>query len=364
MKKTNFKILLCSFLILTATIFISSCAERDEATDKFLSSETKHEHIWSEWSTVKEPSCTQKGAKERVCECGKKETEAIDIKHSYTESVTPPAKTTDGYTAYTCSLCGFSYTSPIPATGSVGLKYKVNDNKFSCTVTGIGTCEDKELYIPTLIDGYKVIAIGESAFSECNNLTSVFIPKSVTTIGSYAFSHCVNITSVNIPDSVTSIGTNAFYYCSNLISITIPDSVTTLGDHAFLFCTKLSSVSIGRSIKSIGFETFGYCRQLTSVTIPNSVTSIDNCAFYNCWNLKSIVIPVSVTSIGECALSGCDNLTSIYYSGKVNKWNDISIAPDNNSTLTNATRYYYSEVQPTDVTYKYWRYVDGVPIPW
>lgn len=34
---------------------------------------------------------------------------------------------------------------------------------------------------------YKVTSIGRSAFSECNDLTSVSIPSSVKTIGRYAF---------------------------------------------------------------------------------------------------------------------------------------------------------------------------------
>ena len=34
-----------------------------------------------------------------------------------------------------------------------------------------------------------------------------------------------------------------------------------------------------------------------------------------------------------------------------------------NSDLTNAICY-YSETEPTDTTYNYWRYVDGVPVAW
>ncbi|MBQ9709005.1 MAG: hypothetical protein IJV67_00080 [Clostridia bacterium] len=43
-------------------------------------------------------------------------------------------------------------------------------------------------------------------------------------------------------------------------------------------------------------------------------------------------------------------------------WAKITIN-NYNSELTNATRYYYSETQPT-VAGKYWHYVNGVPTAW
>ena len=70
----------------------------------------------------------------------------------------------------------------------------------------------------TLIFDKPVTSIGDSAFEECSNLTSITIPNSVTSIGDYAFSGCSDLTSITIPDSVTSIGDYAFFGCSNLTS--------------------------------------------------------------------------------------------------------------------------------------------------
>ena len=175
-----------------------------------------------------------------------------------------------------------------------------------------------------------VIAIGEEAFRECGNLTSVTIPNSVTSIGYSTFRECGNLTSVTIPNSVTSIGDYAFYYCYGLTSVTIPNSVTSIGEYAFYNCYGLTSVTIPNSVTSIGGYAFSNCDGLTSVTIPNSVTSIGNSAFSSCHQLKIItlhegleeiggycfaysgieelIIPNSVTTIGEKALSGIDDL--------------------------------------------------------
>lgn len=64
----------------------------------------------------------------------------------------------------------------------------------------------------------KVIGIGEKAFNNCSNLTSVSIPSSVTTIGERAFEKCTSLTSVIIPDGVITVGKFAFHNCSSLVS--------------------------------------------------------------------------------------------------------------------------------------------------
>ena len=47
---------------------------------------------------------------------------------------------------------------------------------------------------------YSVIAIGDEAFEDCDEMTSVTIPSSVTTIGSSAFWDCIRLKTVNISD--------------------------------------------------------------------------------------------------------------------------------------------------------------------
>ncbi len=148
----------------------------------------------------------------------------------------------------------------------------------------------------TVKEGTKVIA--DSAFTNCNDLTSVTIPEGVTSIGTSAFSSCSRLTSVTIPEGVTSIGKYAFYNCSSLTSVTIPSSVTSIGSCAFQNCTGLTSVTISDGVTSIGYSAFYGCSGLTSVTIPSSVTSIGDWAFEGCRGLTGVTISEGVTSIG------------------------------------------------------------------
>ena len=181
------------------------------------------------------------------------------------------------------------------------------------------------------IIGNSITDIGDCAFYDCRNLTSVTIGNSVTSIGSYAFSKCIGLTSVTIPNSVTSIGGSAFEYCSGLTTVTIPNSITELeiGPQVFDNCNSLTSpvynayvfvymqksytgaYTIPNSITSIGSYAFDRCSGLTSVTIPNSVKSIGEYAFDHCKGLKSITIGNGVTSIGDAAFRSCTSLTSI-----------------------------------------------------
>ena len=69
-------------------------------------------HVFGEWITIKEPTCTETGSQKHACAiCGYTETEEIPaLGHDYQAVVTEPTCTDAGFTTYTCSRCGDSYT--------------------------------------------------------------------------------------------------------------------------------------------------------------------------------------------------------------------------------------------------------------
>ena len=128
-------------------------------------------------------------------------------------------------------------------------------------------------------------------------------------IGDSAFSNCTNLTTVELGDGVTSIGKNAFLRCTALTSITIGDRVTSIGDSAFNGCTALEAANIGSG--SIGASAFQDCSRLADVTLGDGVTSIGKNAFFKCTALTSISIGNSVKTIESYAFSACSSLSEV-----------------------------------------------------
>ena len=304
---------------------------------------------------------------------------------------------------------------------SKGLEYTANSDG-TCSVTGMGTCTDTEVIIPSIAPtgdvvtsiGYKAFAnqssiisviipdgvtqIGSKAFYECDNLAKITLGTGLTSIGNNAFGCCpclkgvyisdiaawcnISFTEYNqnpvffaknlylngelikeliIPDGVTAIPNHAFEYQSSITNVTIPDSVTAIGNYAFYECSSINSVTIGNNVTRIGDSAFSCCDNLSNIAIPNSVTTIGSEAFYGC-AFTNIVIGNGITSIGYRAFYYCNRLSNLYYTGTDVEWNNISIDNDNRE-LTNATHYYYSKTVPT-IEGNFWHYVDGEPAPW
>ena len=291
------------------------------------------------------------------------------------------------------------------------------------SVTNIGDYAFSDcISLTSVTIGNGVTSIGYNAFRNCRSLTSINIPDSVTSIGGSAFIGCSSLTSVTIPDSVTSIGNYAFRNCRSLTSVTIPDNVTSIGIGAFEGCSSLESIVLpfvggNAEAEVVGSTTsFGYvfgtdsyaggvattqywgnvinggynvyyipetlkevtikngiiiqwsfqnCSNSMNVILDNGVTQIGPSAFVDCKGLNSIVIGNNVSSIESSAFNNCTGLKSVYYKGTAEEWNNITIYNNNseNAPLINATRYYYSETQPTEEG-NYWHYVDGKIVVW
>lgn len=60
--------------------------------------------------------------------------------------------------------------------------------------------EDKECTKYVIPDG--TMAIADSAFCNCTELTSIKIPSGVTSIGGYAFSVCTALKTVKVPEGL------------------------------------------------------------------------------------------------------------------------------------------------------------------
>lgn len=75
-----------------------------------------------------------------------------------------------------------------------------------------------------------------------DSIRSVIVERGVTTVGDFAFWDCINLTSITLPEGITSIGYRAFRNCNSLTSITLPEGITSIGNSAFDGCSNLKDV--------------------------------------------------------------------------------------------------------------------------
>ncbi len=254
--------------------------------------------------------------------------------------------------------------SEIELVYSEGLIFHKNGDG-TYKITSIGTCTDTELVIPPTYEGIPVTAIDDMAFFNCDHLTSVIIPDTVTSIGRFAFSG-QSLVSISIPDGIQSIGHGAFgnaqyneynnaYYVGNednpylaLIRafsqrqkpLEVHENTKLIADGAFAERDGLATIILPDSIEFIGinvfddspnlaFNTYGGAQYLGSESNPYLVLVkaetqdilscevhemtrlISGYAFSECKKMQTITIPDSVSFIGVGAFNQCSALTEI-----------------------------------------------------
>lgn len=148
-------------------------------------------------------------------------------------------------------------TFPIYVPGinddSKGLRF-VSNGDGTCYVSGIGSCTDKNVVIPsTSPEGDKVTSIGDYAFYNRSSLTSITIQGGIKSIGANAFYNCINLTDIYYTNSKS--GWN---------NISIGEGNSDLADAAIHYsCDKfntqfiINSIFYSDSLKSDYVSIFG-----------------------------------------------------------------------------------------------------------
>ena len=91
------------------------------------------------------------------------------------------------------------------------------------------------------------------------DLSKVIIPKEIKVIGEYAFVDCRNLTSITFENGVEEIESDAFWRCVNLVQVDLPESLIKLNSEVFRDCSKLKRVTIPDSITNLPDKLFDGC---------------------------------------------------------------------------------------------------------
>ena len=245
--------------------------------------------------------------------------------------------------------------------GSQGLEYRLSGNGEFYTLTGMGTCKDRELVIPGKYKGKPVRVIEEFAFSRNMNITRVDISDSVEVIKAGAFSGCDNIFTITLGEGlcdVSGLGRSmriqevfnrsrldeetlrtsgfgemistyetsrveitkddfAFYvegdnvsligYVGDKKDIVLPSSYNghtyVIGEYAF-FRGEYDSIVLSEGVTEIKTQAFGSFLGFNNLVIPKSVKKIESGAFYGT-GITSVTIPSTVETVEVNAFFEC-----------------------------------------------------------
>ena len=251
--------------------------------------------------------------------------------------------------------------------GSEGLEYTLSEDETYYALTGIGTCLDSDVIVASFYNGLPVKAI--DSFYNCDFVTSITLPNSITSIGKNDFSGCSSlryneyngasylgnesnpflalisaksnmIKSCEVHKDTRIIADDAFNGCKSLTSVTTGDSLAYIGIHAFSGCSSLTTITIPDSIISIGLAAFNNCnslqfngydgayylgnednpysllmkakdKSLTTCKIHKDTKIIAHSAFYECKSITNITLPYGMRSIGRSAFGHCVSLTDM-----------------------------------------------------
>ena len=152
-----------------------------------------------------------------------------------------------------------------------GLRYLLNDGNAQVAR------QDKSLS-GDIYGGHTSISAEGGAF-QGSSITSVTIPKTITSLSSCAFIGCSELQKVILPETLTSIGFGCFAYCSSLTDIVLPSNVSSVSEWAL-----------------------GGCTSLKTINIPENLTTLSRAVFYNS-GLEEITIPATVRQMVEGCLS-------------------------------------------------------------
>ena len=203
-----------------------------------------------------------------------------------------------------------------------GSKYDSYDSEYS-----------GEIVVPESVEyhgyTYTVTAIGDNAFYNCGNLTSVKLPNTILDIGNSAFGK-TSIADIVIPASVESLGDYALARFEGLSKLEIPSNVTRIGVGAFqgwdFNNSARSLIYIGHGVQTVpdgavAFYNGSYGRRsdvLNTVYLGSNITDINKAAFGNNTGITKVYCMASTPpAVSTSYLSYNGNNTDMYSNSDV-----------------------------------------------
>ena len=201
----------------------------------------------------------------------------------------------------------------------------------SSAAIDVNTIGDVVIPSESVTDTAKPISeIYKKAFYNCNKLTSVVVPASVTSIRDYAFWGCASITNVNVSEKVL-LGRQVFKGCVSLAE----DDFVVMAKVLYDYIGSLAELKTPSGVTVIDASAFGGLSCLRRIEISEGVERIYENAFKGCVNLERVTFPQSITNISYEAFCECNNLRELTVGKMFCETNLFSVMPYTYQSITN-----------------------------
>ena len=199
----------------------------------------------------------------------------------------------------------------------------------------------KVVYVPAYVSGSVAIPegiteIGEKAFYQKTDITSVTFPETLKTIGAYAFNGSGLEGRLTLPKNITTYGKCAFGNCKGITEVkfeTNNDEKLMLGSSLFSCCSKLKSIEIPENITQLDKMVWS-CSDLAYIDLKNVTEITEEDLSYCLSSLNGIYIHKCLTVFNESFRDTHPKV--IYYEGSEEDWDKITF---NENTKANIEKY-------------------------
>lgn len=161
---------------------------------------------------------------------------------------------------------------------------------------------------------YSLREIGADAFAR-QPLTEHNIPGTYTELGTRAFEQC-QFTHIRLNSKIKAIQSYTFFQCDKLSEIILPTSLTDIYSNAFMNCKSLKKVTWNSAeVKHFGYDAFYGCESLEEFIFPPIGSGFEQSGEYfaNCFSLKRCMFPNTITGnmLGPKVFKGCRSLQEV-----------------------------------------------------
>ena len=193
-----------------------------------------------------------------------------------------------------------------------GVVYTLNESGTGYVVTDY-TGTAAHIYIAYKHNGLPVVEIADKAFFGLS-LAGATIPEGVEKIGNLAFGNCQNLSTLELPSTIKYIGSDAFKNCP-INSFTLDGGVYYVGNStnpyavAFKAAANIGSdIVLNANTKVIYSYALENASRATTLTLPDGLKMLCDYALAGLSSVTELSLPDSLEYIGSYVFHGCTSL--------------------------------------------------------